>query len=507
MPSLPPQKARGPGLAIVVLLLMSALVLGGYATWFYVLHPAERARLGRATGFGAPATSASAAPRPGDLSETDPFALQIATAQQHLGKHDTDVAIRLFKGAFDASGQNNAARSFYNQAEVLAENPASAPCRSTGLGRPRPYTGASDSSSLPTFVVTSRGVIAGWAETDPATRRRFAYTTNLDPYFRRISPVVAVTPEAKLVQQPQLEELDDGIALLYWDSSPEGAGVFVRKLDAAGSIAGPPLPVSPSGEKQSFPTLMREPNGKLWVAWTERDGTRVSNVLVRPLGADLKPAGGTARLTRYVTPPRNASTASRASMAVAHGFLNVAYAFERGAEKHVFALRVSLTDPLLASGGLPAPGEEASKGEPDRFLGQIVPVSSGAGLHTQPSIACNEAGCFVAWDDQKNGAHAAYFTATSGEVIWRRDLGPKALSPALSVSGNDVAIAWYDGGRLRLAKLGRDGPSDATLLGRATGYQPPPNLIAGNKPGEWVVAWRDFEAGQHEGFLARAECK
>jgi serine/threonine-protein kinase len=507
MPSLPPHRARGPGLAIVVLLAMSALALGGYAAWFYVLHPAERARLGHVTGFGAPAASNSATPRPGDLSETEPFALQIATAQQHLAKNDTDVAVRLFKGAFDASSLNNAARSFYNQAEVLSENTPTAPCRSTGLGRPRPYSGSSDSSSLPTFIVTKTGVVAGWGETDPATRRRFAYTTTLDASFRRVSPVVAVTPEARLVQQPQLEEMDDGIALLYWDSSPEGAGVFVRKLDATGSIAGAPVPVSPSGERQSFPTLMHEPNGKLWIAWTERDGPRVSNILVRPLGADLKPAGGTARLTRYVTPARNASTASRATLAVAHGYLNVAYALERGPEHHVFVLRVPLNDPQLANGGLPAPSEDTAKGEPDRFLGQIVPVSVGAGQHNQPSIACHETGCFVAWDDQKNGAHAAYFTAANGEVIWRRDLGPKALSPSLAVSGSDVAIAWYDGGRLRLARINRDGISEPTLLGRATGYQPPPNLLAGTKPGEWIVAWRDFEAGQHEGFLARAECK
>jgi hypothetical protein len=75
------------------------------------------------------------------------------------------------------------------------------------------------------------------------------------------------------------------------------------------------------------------------------------------------------------------------------------------------------------------------------------------------------------------------------------------------VAGSEVAIAWYDVGKLKLAKMGRNGVGAATLLGRASGYQPAPNLLPGTKPGEWVIAWRDFEAGQHEGFVVRAECK
>src|SRR5262249_50508909 len=154
--------------------------------------------------------------------------------------------VQLFKGAFDASGQSNAARSFYVHAEVIGENPKTAPCTVTGLGRPRPFAGNLDASSLPTIALEPSGLVAGWAETDPATRRRFAFTTTLDSVLRRVTPTVTVTPEAKLVQQPALVSLDDGLALLYWDSSPEGAGVFVRKLDPSGSIAGAPTAVSPS---------------------------------------------------------------------------------------------------------------------------------------------------------------------------------------------------------------------------------------------------------------------
>jgi serine/threonine-protein kinase len=501
---LPPERARGPGVAIVLLLTVSVLALGGYAAWFYILHPPDRGSVARTGTPLVPPPAASVDPSQHDLSETEPYALQIATAQQHLARGQTDVAVQLLKGAFEAS-QNNAARSLYNHAEVINENDAKAPCHVTALGRPRPFSGRPDASSLPTLALTSAGVVAGWAETDPQTRRRFAYTTVLDPALRRVAPLVAVTPEAKLVQQPTFEALDDGLLLLYWDSSPEASGVFIRKLEASGSIASPPLPVSPSNERQSFPTLAHEPGGRLWVVWTERDGARVSNLFARTLDAELKPSGRTVRLTRYRPPPRNASTPSEASAAIAHGFLNVAYALERGVEHYVYALRVPLADPSFATGGLPPPSD--GKREQDRFLGQIVPVSAGAGQHNQPSIACIEQGCFVAWDDQKNGAHVAFFSGTTGEVIWRRDLGPRAIGPTVAGAGNDVVIAWYDGNRLRMSRLTRDGVGPVSLLGRASGYQPPPNVIPGSKPGEWLVAWRDFEAGQHEGFIVRTECK
>jgi serine/threonine-protein kinase len=510
VPSLPPDRGRGPGIAIGLLLVTSMLAFAGYGAWFYVLHPAERSRTGR-TAMYSTREAPSADKHRDDLAETEPFALQIATAQEHLARGQADVAVQLFKGAFEASGQSSAARSLYNQADVIRENLPSAPCHVTGLGRPRPFSGTSDASSLPTVGVSSSGLVVGWAETDPTTRRRFAYTTTLDGILRRVTAVVAVTPEAKLVQQPLLEGMDDGFSLLYWDNAPDGSRIFLRKLDNNGSIAGPPITVSQSAEKQSFPVFTREPGGHNWVAWTEKEkDQRVSDLFARSLGPDLKPLTPAARLTRYAQPNRNSATASHAALAIAHGFLNVAYALERGLEHHVYVLRVPLTDTLLLHTGLPAPVSSAKDGaekQPDRFVGQLVPISVGTGQHTDPSIACIEAGCFVAWDDQKAGAHVAFVSGTNGEVIWRRDLGTKSLNPTLAIAASDVVIAWYDGSRLRLSRLGRDGMGEPTLIGHASGYQPPPNVTAGAKPKEWIVAWRDFEAGQHEGFVARAECK
>ena len=76
-----------------------------------------------------------------------------------------------------------------------------------------------------------------------------------------------------------------------------------------------------------------------------------------------------------------------------------------------------------------------------------------------------------------------------------------AMGGAKAVNGGSQA------NRIRLARLTKDGVGNSTLIGRASGYQPPAGVIGGNKPGEWLVGWRDFEAGQHEGFIVRAECK
>lgn len=503
--SLPPTKAHGPGVAIAVLLATTIVALAGYGAWFYVLHPSGAGRIARALGRQTP-SAASADEATQGLVETEPFALQIAAAQRSLSRGQTEAAVKLFKGAFDSSQQQSAARSFYNHAEVIGENPPNAPCQVTGLARPRPFAGSADASSVPTLALSPTGLVVGWAESDPQNRKRHAMTTALDDSLRRVSPVIDATPEAKLVQGPTLDAFDDSLILLYWDSAPDGTGAMLRKLDPKGIIDGPPIPVSPNGERQSFPALAREPDGHFWVSWTSKESAHTANLMARRFGKDLKPAGDPVRLTRYATPPHGNAIPSQVAVAVAHGFLNFAYALEHNVDHHVFGLRVPLSEPLLGKGGLPAPLDEGSKG-PDRFLGQMIPISTTPGQHKQPALACVEEGCFVAWDDEKAGAHVAFYSGTNGEVLWRRELGAKALSPSIAASGSDVVISWYDVGRVRLARLGRDGIGEATLIGRESGYQPPPNIVPGSKRNEWLVGFREFEAGQTEGFIVRAECK
>jgi hypothetical protein len=192
--------------------------------------------------------------------------------------------------------------------------------------------------------------------------------------------------------------------------------------------------------------------------------------------------------------------------AVAHGFLNVVFALERNNEMNVFELRTSLADPGLSTGGI-APAEPNKGGTSDRFLGQLIPISAGQGKHNQPDIACIEEGCFTVWDNEKGGAHAAFTAGTTGEVIWRREIGNKALRPSIEASDTEVVVAWYEASRLRLARMTRDRLEPSSILARATGYQPSPGLTPGEKPGRWYVSWRDFEAAQHEAFVLRADCE
>jgi hypothetical protein len=181
--------------------------------------------------------------------------------------------------------------------------------------------------------------------------------------------------------------------------------------------------------------------------------------------------------------------------------MTIVFALERNTDFHVLALRIPLADAALAGAGVKADSDE------DRFVGKLIQVSEGSGKHNMPDIVCGESGCFVVWDDEKAGAHAAMIDSASGEVIWRRELGPKAMRPTVARRGNDQVVAWFDDNRVQLAPIDRNGISAASPLGRVNGYQPPPAVMADQNGSDWLVAWRDFEAAKHEAFVLRARCR
>jgi len=227
---------------------------------------------------------------------------------------------------------------------------------------------------------------------------------------------------------------------------------------------------------------------------------------LRHLSADLEPIGNEVRSTDYV--PRGTKPRVRLpSAGIAGGFLNVAFRFEREPFHLIQLLRVGLQDPALPK-GLDAPPEKPIPKDKDRELGEVKVVNTDKEKADTPHIECVTEGCFLAWHGENGGAYAAYMEASKGQILWRKKFDPKGGHPTLSIAPSGaVELALFEGGRLKIAAMTRDGVGLATPIARATGDPPPPSLAPGGAPGEWYVTWLDAEAGHPELFGTRALCK
>lgn len=504
-----PPAPSGPWRAIGALLGAAAVALGGYALWLYVLHPSGTlasggADAGAADAGGSDAAAGTVVAKP---METEPYALQIASAQKWLHAGKPDNALTMFKEAFN-NGGTNVARGMLSQATAGLEN-GKGKCRMTGLGRPRPFDLVSP-TSRPTAGTTAHGLVVAWVDNHEDERRRQGFTSLLDESLRRVSPTRLVTPEANSVRHPQLVVAGEKLAFIYWDGGGKEPGVYVRLLENDGRIAGPARRISGTKRNDFYPTLTRATDGSFWAAWEEEldSGT---DIVARHLSAELEPLGDAVRLTAFVPGRRSAAQASRPDAAISDGHLNLVFALEREKTHRVMLLRAKLDSPELRT-GLTAEDEAAKRKRrgrkpEDRFVGDLKPVSGEHGKNAQPRIACTQQGCFAVWDDEKAGALAAYVAPDKGEAIWHREFARLGSRPAVAATATHAAVTWYEGGRVRLATVHRDGVDPGSVIARVSGLQPYPAIVPGTEPGQWYISWRDYEAGHLESFVVRAECQ
>jgi serine/threonine-protein kinase len=90
---------------------------------------------------------------------------------------------------------------------------------------------------------------------------------------------------------------------------------------------------------------------------------------------------------------------------------------------------------------------------------------------------------------------------------WRKKLSKGARAAvAFGASGQGQAV-WFEGGRVVTASIQKDGIGPVTKIGRVISDQPTPSITAGEKSGEWYIAWLDYEAGHLEPYAARFQCR
>lgn len=504
----PPAVKSGSLRAVSVLMVLAALALGGYATWLYVLHPPGKPATKPPTFAARPATSVHPkrpAPKPEPVMtdvESEPYAKKIAEAQE-LMRSDPARAIETFRAAFQ-DGSMPAARSLLSHATIAVEEKSK--CRVTGISRPRPFQ-IDVPVSRPSIVVTAKGPVVAWVDNHQDPRRRQVFSVLLDSALRRISLPIDVTPEGTSVRQFELVPTGEHLALLYWEDGGKEPGVYARMLDLEGKIETGLRKLSSGRKGDYYPALALMPGGDFWAVWEEEIEGNVSDLVARRLGPDLEPKSNAVRLTAFRPPSGPARQPRTPSAVIDRNQLIVAFAKDLGGQRiQVMLQTIPLDDPALQTGiafkvgkGVRPPRKN------DEVLGTMKSVSPASSRNAQPRLTCHEAGCFVAWDDEKAGALMAFVDRERGP-LWHREFGNKGASPALAQDERGLVVAWFEGARLKLAPIARDGIGTASLISRVSGIQPPPDVARGSKPGEWYVAFRDFESAHHEVFALRAEC-
>lgn len=463
--------------------------MSGYAFWLYVLNPPGERNAQAASQETAIAAGESS--EPALPVEEGPGAELISRAQKQFRSDQHEEALKTLKLAQGESP--NVAGSLIRHAEVALAEIGS--CRLAGLGHPRPFDSAAPASHA-RIVQTGKGILAMWTDSHQDPKRRNVYSAVLDDSLRRISPVRNATPEATTAIHPAITPLPDGYATLYWDSAKDDPGVYVRAIESDGRIRTPARLLSGQKKDQYFPTLTVLPGGDLLSVWSEKVGADGhSNIVVRQLSRELEPKGPPHAVTNI-----KGAEATQPFARVFGETLFIAYRhLITGQTSEIRLLRIPLSSEALSE-GIAAVDPEA------QFAGESITLRSQP-RQAEPSMTCDQSGCIVVWDDESSGAFAGFVPPDQTAPLWHRQFSTKGKRPIVARNRDgEAAIAYFAGDRLFIAPVNRDGIGAPSVVSRVSGFQPTPHLVAGQEPGEWLIAWRDFEAGHLEIFVARAHC-
>ena len=508
-PSREVRPTGGSGRVIVVVGAIGLAASAAYAGWRqFVRQPTTPVLTVSSAGVdagnnGVPSAIPSAIPSNVSTAAALPWKSMLAEAQGMIATDNLKGAQKILGEAFDKSG-HGVPQTMKQQVLTAMSGTAKSTCKMTGLGRPRTYDLVSANAKpvgagRPSIALGPRGPVMTW--TDAHEGSNHAYAVLFDDAMRNASAVVDVTPEGSDIGRPELLPAGEKLVLTYWDGKGGEAGPKVRWLDADGRIGGPAVAIAAAKGGSFWPSLIRRADGSFFVTWTsEVDDSE--DLFLRALTPTLEPKGDAVRVTDYFavgSKPR----ARQPWIARHEETLHIVYRLEREPMHFIQHLRLPIADTTKSM--------PPSAGGPraDRTLGEGVLVNTDRSKGDAPAIACSGSGCYVVWHGEfGGGASAAYVDPVKGQPLWRKKFSKTGAHPAVAVSTTgDAQVAWFDRGGLMIAPINRDGVGATTKIARVLGDQPMPSIAPGGRPGEWYIAWLDYESGHVEPYAVRVLCK
>ena len=476
---------------------------GAYLTWDRILRPQIGTQLVQSTVPMTTESPAASGSSPTTPIDTPRWQTELEDGQQLFAVGDLASAQEKFKKAQELGAPPAAARAFAEQTKAgLA---GGGECKMVAFSRPRMALGGN--ALRPTIASSAKRTVLSWSDDHEQPGHQHIYAVLIDPVGRPLGHPRDLTPEAVDAGRATLVTAGDRMALVYSDKAGAEVGVRVRWIDEEGRIAGASMQVGGVRPGSYSPDLERAPDGffATWEDERKQDGT---DLYLRHLGRELEPRGPEIRATDYRGRPGRRPAIRSPSVAVANNALYLVYKVEREGKPHsIERMRIPLDAKELGTGldfGAAAP---AAAGRGDRALGDVQVVSDDKVPSDSPDIACGTEGCFVVWHGEKGGAFAAMIDPVQGRVMWRKKFAEKGAAPALAGSDDGtVAVAFYEGGAVRIARLAREGVSAPSSFAKVSGDEPRPSIAAGRAKGEWFVAWQDTEGTHTEAYAARIVC-
>ncbi len=479
------------------LLMLVVGAIGGGLYYYRTLLPLPflSERSGSANVAANPTNPSGRAP-----VESGSYFDTVSEAQAALAAGNSDEAVRLLDDAIKNGGEG-IATNLRGHIRSALETP-NAPCHLRAIGRPRPFTFA-DPASRPTILGAGTLAMVAWVDAHEDKAKRQVFTTLLDSSMRRVSGTQLVSPESYNARYPELLQLGAQTVVFYWDATGKDPGVFSRFVDEAGRIQGGLKHLASLAKDEYAPALARDDDGSLWLTWEDDAADGAQNLLIRHLDANFNPLGQTVALTALRPDRAQRPSAVRPAIAASHGKLRILFTLRQGNTRRLHSL-VLANNALELTNGIAPMGASA---QPEhRFIAPVQVIGRDSSASDDARIACLADTCFSLWGEDAAGIVATALDAKSGEQLWRHEIGPRGTRPAIGIGPDRLMAAWFEASRVRVATLDRYGVGTVATVGKVSGLQPLPDVAKAHEPNQWLLTWRDFEAGHYEVISASVEC-